>query len=127
MEFFICPFPHRKEYLNFEMNPNGAYLCQFGAGRENRVFVKSLTAYEAQVKTEITDNGWSLELFIPQELISEVFNESFTVKSCALKGNFYKCGDLTEKPHYDSFNKMTTLSLGFHNPESFAQIIINER
>lgn len=125
MEFFLCPFSHREEYLNFEMNPNGAYLCQFGKGREDRVFLKSLTDAEADVKAEVTADGWSLELFVPENLISEAFGETFEAKECTIKGNFYKCGDLTVKPHYDSFNKMSTLPPGFHNPECFADIIIS--
>lgn len=127
MEFFFCPFAHRKEYLNFEMNPNGAWLCQFGEGREGRVFLKTLTSIEAQLDAEVTDDGWSLELFVPEKLISEAFGEKFTAESCSIKGNFYKCGDLTEKPHYDSFSKMTTLPPGFHNPQCFAEITISER
>jgi len=153
MEFFICPFSHREEYLNFEMNPVGAYLCQFGKGREDRVFLASLTDEAASVKAEISPQGWNLELFIsasltdeaasvkaeisPQvwnlelfisaSLISEAFGETFTAGACSIRGNFYKCGDLTSKPHYDSFNKMGTLPPGFHNPECFAQIIITER
>lgn len=127
MEFFICPFPDRKEYLNFEMNPVGAYLCQYGKERENRVFVKNLTSVEAEIRTETSENGWSLELFIPVKMISEIFGESFRAQACTLKGNFYKCGDLTEKVHYDSFSKMTTLPPGFHNPDCFAEIIISER
>lgn len=127
MEFFFCPFSHREEYLNFEMNPNGAYLCQYGKGREGRVFLSSLTDKEAQVSAQVNNDGWSLELFIPEELISEAFGETFTAGECRIKGNFYKCGDLTKKLHYDSFNKMTTLPPGFHNPDCFAQIIITER
>lgn len=127
MEFFICPFEHRKEYLNFEMNPNGAYLCQFGSGRENRVFLKTLTACEADVEASVDKNGWSLELFVPETLITEAFKEEFAAAPCTVKGNFYKCGDFTDKPHYGSFSKMTTLPPGFHNPECFAEIIIKER
>ena len=127
MEFFISPFSHREEYLNFEMNPNGAWLCQFGKGREGRVFLKSLTDREVCLKTETTPDGWNLELFIPGELISEAFGEEFTPKAGMLRGNFYKCGDLTLKPHYDSFAKMTTLPPGFHNPGCFAEIKISER
>lgn len=127
MEFFICPFENRREYLNFEMNPLGAYLCQYGKERENRVFVKNLTSVEAEIRTETSENGWSLELFIPVKMISEIFGESFRAQACILKGNFYKCGDLTEKVHYDSFSKMTTLPPGFHNPDCFAEIIISER
>lgn len=127
MEFFICPFSHREEYLNFEMNPVGAYLCQFGKGREDRVFLASLTDEAASVKAEISPQGWNLELFISASLISEAFGETFTAGACSIRGNFYKCGDLTSKPHYNSFNKMGTLPPGFHNPECFAQIIITER
>ncbi len=127
MEFFFCPFAHRQEYLNFEMNSKGAWLCQFGKGREDRVFLSTLTEREATVKAEVSDEGWSLELFVPCELISEAFGEDFSASQGILKGNFYKCGDLTEKPHYDSFAKMTTLPPGFHNPECFAEIIITER
>lgn len=124
MELFICPFAHREEYLNFEMNPNGAYLCQFGKGRQDRVFLSTLTSLEPQLQTRVSDEGWSLELFVPKELISEAFGEAFTAGECTLRGNLYKCGDLTKTPHYDSFSKMGDLPPGFHNPECFAQIII---
>lgn len=127
MEFFLCPFTHREEYLNFEMNSVGAWLCQFGKGREGRVFLKTLTDCEVQLETEADESGWNLSLFVPERLISEAFGERFTADSCILKGNFYKCGDLTAKPHYDSFSKMTTLPPGFHNPACFAEIIISER
>ena len=127
MEFFFAPFAHREEYLNFEMNSNGAWLCQYGKGREDRVFLKTLTDREAVVKTSVASDGWNLELFIPAELIRAAFGDRFTLHDCILKGNFYKCGDLTEKPHYDSFSKMTTLPPGFHNPDCFAEIIISGR
>lgn len=127
MEMFIYPFEHRKEYVNFEINCEGVYLSQFGATRADRVFIKELTSFEADVKTEITDNGWNLELFVPCELISEVYGEKFTADKCAIKGNFTKCGDLTEKPHYISYSQLTTLDLGFHNPEYFSEIKVDER
>ena len=127
MEFFLCPFAHREEYLNFEMNSKGAWLCQFGKGKTDRVFLSTLTSREATVKAQLYDGGWSLELFVPCELISEAFGEEFTADCGVLKGNFYKCGDLTARPHYDSFVKMGSLPPGFHNPEHFAEIIITER
>jgi len=127
MEFFLCPFAHRSEYLNFEMNSKGAWLCQFGSGKLDRVFLKTLTEREIDLRTKVNSDGWSLEAFIPCELISEAFNEEFAAEEATLKGNFYKCGDLTEKPHYDSFSEMGTLPPGFHNPDCFAEIIISER
>ncbi len=124
MEFFFSPFSHRKEYLNFEINPKGAYLCQWGKGKTDRVFAKELTQKELSVKTCTNENGWSLELFVPCSFISEVYSEAFKAESGAFKGNFYKCGDKTEKVHYGSFAKMTTLPPGFHNPQCFAEIIV---
>lgn len=127
MEFFFCPFMHRDEYLNFEMNPNGVYLCQYGKDKYSRIFLSEKTSVEPEIKTCINSEGWSLELFVPEKLISEAYNETYTARGGLFKGNFYKCGDLTEKHHYDSFSKMSTLPPGFHNPECFAKIYISER
>ncbi len=127
MEMFLCPFEHRNEYVNFEINCKGVYLSQFGFTRENRVFIKELTDIQADVKTEITPDGWSLEAFVPCRLISEVFGEEFTADKCSIKGNFTKCGDLTEYPHYGSFSQLSTLDFGYHNPGLFAKINISER
>ena len=127
MEFFICPFADRSEYLNFEMNSNGAWLCQFGSGRGDRVFLKTLTDREIRLEAKVEADGWSLEAFIPCSLISEAYGKEFTAGNAVLKGNFYKCGDLTRIPHYDSFSEMGALPPGFHNPDCFAEIIISER
>lgn len=127
MEMFLCPFEHRDEYVNFEINCNGVYLSQFGPERNNRKFIKEITDTAPDVKTTITDDGWSLELFVPCRLISEVFGEEFTADKCSIKGNFTKCGDLTKYPHYGSFTELSTLDFGFHNPRLFAKINISER
>lgn len=127
MEMFLCPLEHRKEYVNFEINSDGVYLSQYGKVRENRIFIKELTSIEANVAIKITPEGWSLELFVPCELISEVYGEEFTADKCSIRGNFTKCGDLTKYTHYGSFSELSTLDLGFHNPVCFATININER
>ena len=127
MEMFFCPFEDREEYVNFEINCNGVYLSQYGATRADRVFIKELTDIEAEVTTEITDTGWSLELFVPCELISKVYAQDFKAEGCTIKGNFTKCGDLTKYPHYISYSQLAGLDLGFHNPQRFSKIIIDER
>ncbi|MBQ8502771.1 MAG: carbohydrate-binding family 9-like protein [Clostridia bacterium] len=127
MEFFICAVEGREEYINFEMNSVGAYLTEFGKGKSDRVFLRCLTEAEPEITTSVNPDGWSLELFIPCELINEAYKTDFDAGECILKGNFYKCGDETEKVHYDSYTEMTTLPPGFHNPECFAVIKIIER
>lgn len=127
MEFFICAVEGREEYINFEMNPNGAFLSEFGKNKKDRVFLKTLTDIEPVIHTKITDEGWSAELFIPCELIAEAYGEVFDADECLLKGNFYKCGDKTYKIHYLSYNEMSTLPPGFHNPERFACIAVKRK
>lgn len=127
MEFFICAFEGRKEYINFEMNSRGVYLTEFGKEKTDRVFLSTLTQKQPRVTAFVTDEGWSLELFVPCELISEAYGEVFDGGACTLKGNFYKCGDKTSRVHYGSYAKMAALPPGFHNPECFAVINITER
>ncbi len=127
MEMFLCPFEDREEYVNFEINCKGVYLSQFGSVRENRTFIKELTALEAETETEITPDGWMLKLFVPAELISEVYSQKFTAGRCSIKGNFTKCGDKTQYPHYGSFCELGSLDMGFHNPKKFICINIEER
>ena len=126
MEFFLLPFSEKDGYINFEITPKGAYLSAFGVSRENRVFLKELTDIAPEVSCRITDGGWELSLFIPCSLIEDVFKKRFTADECTCKGNFFKCGDKTEKPHYGSFSPMGELPPGFHNPSLFATFVITD-
>ena len=125
LEFFFAPFSD-EGYFNIEMNPNGAFLSQFGKGRENRVFIKELTDISPAVKKIPLEKGWGVELFVPCELVEKLFNRPFSASEGEFKGCFFKCGDKTPVPHYGSFVPMGELPPGFHNPQKFAPIIIKE-
>ncbi len=122
MEFFFRPFADKEEYINIEMNPAGTYLSEIGKGKGDRRFVKELTTEEVTISTEVTENGWSLSLLVPDEFIKALYGKSFDYDGSEFYANFYKCGDLTERPHYGSFSPMSTLPPGFHNPKHFAKI-----
>lgn len=126
MEFFFKPIAARGEYINIEVNPIGAYLSQFGCGKNDRIFVKSLTKLAPTVCSEITKDGWQTEIFIPCALFFELNGEEFKAQAGEYYGNFYKCGDNTDVPHYGSFAPMSDLPPGFHNPELFAKIVVSE-
>ncbi len=126
LEFFFSP-EKDAGYLNTEMNPCGAFLTQVGKGRENRRFLKELTHVTPLVKSYYDKSGWGVELFIPCNLFNDAFGISFSAAPGEYKGNFYKCGDKTEAPHYGSFSPMRKeLTLGFHDPEYFATITVKE-
>jgi hypothetical protein len=41
-----------------------------------------------------------------------------------LLGNFYKCADATDQPHYVSWNPIKTEKPDFHRPEFFGEIYL---
>lgn len=126
LEFFFSP-EKNAGYLNTEINPCGAFLTQVGKGREHRQFLKELTAVSPQVKGCTDESGWRVELFLPCLLFKEAFGIDFKAEPGSYRGNFYKCGDKTEAPHYGSFSPMRKeLTLGFHDPEYFSTIIVKE-
>lgn len=60
---------------------------------------------------------WSLMTKIP---FNAFFANGFNPSSAnSIKGNFYKCGDKTAKPHYVSWSPIATPSPDFHRPEYF--------
>jgi len=129
LELFLQPVQGNPSYINFEMNCKGAYLSQFGKERGGRIFLKDLSSIEPRITCFKTSNNnntaWGVEILIPDTLISEVYGVSYTTAPCEIKGNFYKCGDKTQIPHYAAFFPAGSVELGFHNPACFGKIIIN--
>lgn len=128
LELFLMPVENDNRYVNFEVNKNGVYLSQIGTCREDRVFIKELTDLEPVISPmEIEEDGkkaWGCEIFIPDSFISSLYGVEHRTKECVIKGNFYKCGDLTANPHYGAHFPVGTPSPDFHRPEFFGDIIL---
>lgn len=128
VEFFFQPFADDEQYINFEINPNGAYLCAVGKDRYNRVFLREKSACEPEVNACISNSGWRAELFIPEQLVSDIFGRSFSVADTEyIRANCYKCGDLTPSPHYASLFPVDTPTPDYHRPEFFGKISFNNK
>uniref|UniRef100_UPI003FEF4EFB carbohydrate-binding family 9-like protein n=1 Tax=Candidatus Fimivicinus sp. TaxID=3056640 RepID=UPI003FEF4EFB len=131
LECFLNPFPAlQNAYLNFEMNPKGVFLTEFGPGREGRVRLSKMTDW-APVVTPFSlstpqGDAWGVLLLIPVELIEAVYGRPFPIVSCTMAGNFYKCGDETERPHFGAYFPVGSAALGFHNPQRFGTIELIE-
>ncbi len=111
-------------YINFEGNANGAILCCYGTSRHNRKKVVELGA-EHPAAIPFQSNGlWGYELYVPLSLIQAVYGDASFAKGDMLKGNFFKCGDETENPHYGSWTKIDTPSPDYHLPEFFGTLEI---
>lgn len=126
LEVFLMPVESDDRYINFEVNKNGVYLSQIGTCRADRVFIKTLTDLEPIIGTmEITEDGktaWGYEIIIPEKLVSELYGTDYKIKECTVKGNFYKCAELTESPHFGTFFPVNTEKPDFHRPEFFGEI-----
>lgn len=128
IEFFFQPFVDDERYINFEINPNGAYLCAVGCGRADRVFLRELSACNPEVNACVSASGWRAELFVPEQLISDVFGKSFSVSDTEyIRANCYKCGDLTPSPHYASLFPVDTPNPDYHRPEFFGKIFFKNK
>lgn len=113
-------------YINIETNYNGAYLSEFGKDRYSRKYLSDITDIVPVITTVREADMWGNEIFIPEKLIKELYPSLDGVCNGCFSGNFYKCGDETHTPHYGSFSPMGSLELGFHNPELFAEITVEE-
>lgn len=130
LELFLLPVDGDKRYINFEVNKNGVYLSQIGTCREDRVFIKELTDLEPVISPmEIEADGekaWGVDILIPESFISALYGTDFVLCETKIKGNFYKCGDKTEFPHYGSHFPVKTENPDFHRPEFFGDIIFRK-
>lgn len=119
MEFFFMPDGH-ENYFNFEINPNGCMLIQFG-GADRIDIVKRDGERYFGISTGMTDDGWELSYRIPLEFIKYFFNDfSFDRK---LRANMYKCGDKTPTKHYLAWSMIDQNRPNFHAPECFGTMI----
>lgn len=130
LEFFVMPFEDDRRYMNFEVNKNGVYLSQIGTCRNDRVFIKELTDLEPTVAPiEIDENGdkaWGCEITVPDSFISALYGKDFSFENAKIKGNFYKCGDKTNFPHYGAHFPVSIPSPDFHRPDYFGNIIFRK-
>ena len=125
MEFFFCPKEDSDRYFNFEWNLNGALYLGFRTGRENAVRLqlkdhKKLFAFRGAK----TADGWEIFYEIPMSFI-QLFVPEFSLQTGKqIRANCYKCGDLTPKPHYLSWNPSTSPDPDFHRPQDFGTMVL---
>jgi hypothetical protein len=129
VEFFV-KVPESDYYYNFEFNCIG--VCKAGKhfkDRENVVYfttseLNKIERWSSIGKRAFNEvNGlfsWELCVRIPFSLM-DLDSNNLPPK---LLGNFYKCADATEQPHYVSWNPIKTEKPDFHRPEFFGEIYL---
>lgn len=125
LEFFFAPCADDECYFNIEVNPLGALCLGFGAARPTRVrqVVKDAQALFA-FKPFRTEDGWGVEYEIPASYI-RLYRPGFSFCGEAA-GNFYKCGDMTEIPHYLAWNALSSEKPDYHRRGDFGTLVFEE-
>ncbi len=125
MECFLQFYPEEDEfYINFEVNANGVMLCQRGMDRNDRVFVRKLRMNQPEVTVVKEEKSWEISYVISFHLIRFVYGHYDFTSGHVIRGNFYKCGDKTEIPHYGCWSEIGTENPDYHRPEYFGKLIL---
>ncbi len=116
LEFFFKA-ESQENYFNFEINPNGAMILQYGSSIFNRFFIIRENEREYfDIRTNRTSDGWELFYRIPRSFISTFYNNKYEFEGI-LQANMYKCGGATR--NYMSWAKVNSEKPNFHRPEDF--------
>lgn len=129
LEFFARYVNGDDRYINMEMNANGALLSAIGASREGRVPVADITGGSVpRVKPLETGSAdtWGVIGYIPLDFLKAAYGADVSVikSGYTFYGNFYKCGDDTQVPHYGMWNPVDLPKPDFHRPEFFGTLVI---
>lgn len=126
---FFCKLPDSDNYMNFEFNCIGT--CNASKRKSKTESVVRYTLDElAQIKRYPSIGRrafnemegmfeWELTVKIPFTLMGLDPN-NLPEK---IRGNFYKCADGTDSPHYVSWSPIKTEKPNFHCPEFFGELM----
>jgi len=126
MEFFLAADPaNSAQYVNWEFNPAGALCIAIGTHRYDRHQINIDNYMELfQVKINVHNKGWNIEYCIPFAFLYSCFPSLKLNQGHIMRGNFYKCGDKTARPHYGCWSPIDLPSPDFHCPAFFGTLIL---
>ena len=126
-EFFVQP-EDEPVYYNFECNCAGTLLLNCGKVGERQPapekIVKEVRRWASLGREPFEERigkcSWELALVIPASALFNHNIKDFSGKT--LRGNFYKCGDLLQTPHFLSWSPINLPKPMFHCPEFFGKL-----
>ena len=126
VEFFMRK-QGEENYVNFEFNCIGVCLAARGKNRHERTPLKPdeyqqirryATVQSASFPEKSGIHAWELTVAIPFALMGlDAANLPEMIR-----GNFYKCADLTVYPHYVTWNPIDRPTPDYHCPDQFGEI-----
>jgi len=125
---FFCKVPESDKYMNFEFNCIGTCKASKRIARNKEVtpyskeelsMIKRYSTLGRRAFIEMEGMfDWELTVKIPLRIMG-IDPKKLPEK---LLGNFYKCADGTDSPHFVSWNPILTKVPDFHKPEYFGEL-----
>ncbi len=127
MELFMQFAPESDpRYINIEVNPNGAAYCGVNYRRGDSILIDPADIDTLCIRTAVYDDRWEIEYVIPSSFIQKYIPAYRHGEGTQIRGNFYKCGDMTDHTHYGCFANIEWDHPDFHRPEFFADFLLTE-
>ncbi len=124
LEFFLQPTEDPR-YFNFEFNLNCALYLGFGPDLNTlvRLLVQDQDE-EFAPKAQRNEKGWEITFRVPFDFIRKFYPEFRAYSGLSMRGNCYKCGDLTPNPHFLAWNPMSGDTPRFHHSPDYGELIL---
>lgn len=126
LEFFFQPDPdHSDLYINYECSPKPCVYFAAGSSRHDRKAPASLPSGLEPSSKVIPGYGWCVRYTITSSWLKDEFGVQLT-SGCKMRGNFFKCGDLTANPHYGVWSPIDVKAHpkpDFHLSEYFSELL----
>ena len=123
LEFFLAPVAGDERYMNFEVNPNCAVCNEIGTQKADRERLHP-TADMLDATSSRIDGGWEVSYRIPFDYLQSFYPDFAPEPGAQMRGNFYKCGNLTANKHYLVWNRVDSDTPNFHVPKSFGTLVL---
>ena len=138
VEIFLMPM-HGIGYSNFEISASGVMLTMHiedetrtpeGFKRFRYLTkeeVKNVRIFHTlpdRIPEEINvETTYRVGFFLPFSLFAAIYGAPTPTAGTIWRGNAYKCGDETSRPHYFSWNPIDELN--FHLPRCFGELVFD--
>lgn len=143
LEFFLAPYVDSDLYFNFEVNPKGYYKIAVGGSRKDRYqlqpedlsdfIIQGLKPDQVCLEDESANYDWGVFLKIPLKSLDKIAKNlmpkatNLTRDPDIMRMNVYKCGDLTEVPHFACWSNVQNATPDFHRSEFFGEINLSDK
>ncbi len=126
MEMFMQFAPDTDpRYINIEINPNGAAYSAISYDRHHSTLIDpAYITGELDIQTAVFDDRWEIRCHIPVSYIKRQIPSYAHGAGAHLRGNFYKCGELTGHSHFGCWSNIEWQQPDFHRPEFFGDLIL---